>query len=875
MRQRVCGETLSPSPKILGRARQTLRIGAGSLVVIALSISSTAQANPTPAPVTVNGGLTFESQSSGTPNSFSGYLFAPLSQGRKGQVLFLDLSAKLNLGDSLAQQSDTSVGGSTRLGYRWLSGDQRWLYGLNAGVDTRQAYSDYAVQIGIGAEALSRNLELRANGYIPIANQTDAYATGFANAALRSNLLILDGWNRYIVSLGGINLEAGLPAARWNGGSLWLYTSYYYLNGPYLASSSGVSGRAELRLGPELSLGARLAYDDIFSLQASGYVRYGSRPLKTGPGEAITNAERDFLALRGLPMQREGDIRMAIALQALPGTVAVNPLSGGAWIVRCTGTTVKTLSGSAQCVDTSLRSLLASSSSNEVLLVGGDATADLAGAPSDGQGRPTLNLPAGTTLAAAAKAPTLLTQFGNANLASIFGPAIGSQPSIRNGVLQISSNSTIAGLNFSNASLTSYNSSNLVITGNSFIGSYSDNPTNLATAQAFGPINVSAKALPAIQLEGIQRLRIAENSFVYPQVQTYASQRGIDGTNVCSQPLFKGQSITNKGLCLSANAIRLNNTADTWIDQNSVIGALDEAFRINNPTGLLVINNNSITGMRMGPDSNIGSAIIVGQSQGSSTVAITNNRISNNTRGVYGVVDSANQSGVPVLLVNPSQAAKNVADPIEIGLCRGSDSFPRSQDLYANPLFSGNCATQSAMTVAISGNRISLPSIANGSQDGDGIDLNIGASAQLQATINNNFIDTLGDPGKDIGDNGLTFDIRGNSRTTINILNNFINNAGDAAIGFSFQNTTFQGAPGFSQISITGTRLGLGFTNQQSKTVQADLVNNPGVPISVFRVFGQGVNELTNSNVQQQEFNKGPLPRLFVNNVQIQGQPPN
>ncbi|MFM7452665.1 MAG: hypothetical protein ACKO1V_01640, partial [Cyanobium sp.] len=57
-------------------------------------------------------------------------------------------------------------------------------------------------------------------------------------------------------------------------------------------------------------------------------------------------------------------------------------------------------------------------------------------------------------------------------------------------------------------------------------------------------------------------------------------------------------------------------------------------------------------------------------------------------------------------------------------------------------------------------------------------------------------------------------------------------------------------------------------------TVKADLVSNTGSPVSVFRFTGSGNNELRDANVQQQSFNPGLFPDLFVNDVQLFGQPP-
>lgn len=242
------------------RSPSSLRVqaagrGLASLLILGGLINAGAnQAKPNPPKVTTNGGLIFQSQGVGSPNTLSAYFFTPLSQGEAGELLFVDVAANLNLGGVLTQPNTVNAGASTRLGYRWLSGDQRWMYGINAGVDTRQAYAQYAFQAGVGGEALSRSVELRANGYIPFSNKAELYTSGWSNGVLTGNQLIVDGWNRYVVSLSGLNLEAGVPVGRWNQdkNSLWLYASYYYLDGSYITGSSGVRGRAEMRIGSQL-----------------------------------------------------------------------------------------------------------------------------------------------------------------------------------------------------------------------------------------------------------------------------------------------------------------------------------------------------------------------------------------------------------------------------------------------------------------------------------------------------------------------------------------------------------------------------------------------------------------------------------------------
>ncbi len=798
------------------------------------------------ASVKVNAGLRFDSQGAGTPNTLSGYAFLPILESERGDIFFAESYINWNIA---SDGIDSSIGSSTRLGYRWLTDKKTWIYGVNAGIDNRPFQAQNFLQAGVGLEALSPQLEFRLNGYIPFSQTSNLYSTAYNGAyGLVNDQLQLNRSRWFGVALGGIDAEVGTPVARWQGGDLRLYAGYYYLDGDYVSGSSGVRARAELRLGNKLSVGGTVSYDDIFQTQATGYVRLGFSPQQKPVEKTISDAEDLFLAQRGLPVDRQRVIQVANQ-QVRDQEAARDPLTGKQWVVRCVG-----LNASAYSVRCGYGDLSAAVNTigapADVLLLANGTNSNLNGA--------TLPLPASTSLSNGANAPVLATQGGFIPLAAVFGPGNGAAPQINNGILSIGSNTTIAGLGFNNSSITNYSTRNVLIANNSFVGSYTDNPTPLATAMANGPINVSASALPAIQLNDVENLVISNNSFTYPQVQTYVSQRGaVDsgGTDqVCNQ---NGKN--KSGLCLSGNAIRLNNSNNTMISGNTVIGALDEAFRINNPTGNLSIIGNSVSGMRMGPDSNIGTAIIIGQNQGTSNIIISNNNISNNSAGVYDTVLSANQSNIV------ASGNKNNIDPIEIGLCRGSISYPRYNDLYADPNFSGNCNSSTSMNVSVSNNTINLPGSKILNQDGDGIDFNVGNNSILTANIFNNTVVDLGKGGKGQGDNGITFDIRGNAINQINITNNSINKTSKEAIGFDFTNSTQANQPGFGNIIVSG--------NIQSETkglFAIGLIDNPGMPVSNFYVTGLGDNaeQLKAIKPDPNNYNKSnTYANLYLNGV--------
>ena len=746
------------------KTAMTFALGLGACLALGTLELLPAAAQPRPPAVTANGGLVFQSQGEGSPNTFSGYLFAPLSQGASGAVLFVDVAANLNLGGALTQQNNVSAGASTRLGYRWLSGDQRWMYGFNAGVDTRQAYTQYAFQAGVGAEALNRNVEFRVNGYIPFANQAERSQSGWSNGVLTNNQLIVDGWNRYVVSLGGVNLEAGLPLARWSQSkkSLWLYGSYYYLGGDYVTGSSGVRGRAELRMGSQLSLGATLSYDNLFQLQATGYLRYGAKPLSGQASEAITTAEREFLALRGLPMQRDVDMRMFAAQQNLPGSIASNPSTGTALVVRCTGNTTATAAGSATCAYPSVGAMLAAAGSNDALLLGGGTSLDLAGQPVDGQGRPTLRLAAATALGGSGNAPTVSTQFGPVNLTSVFGSTVGTQPAISNGVISIGSNTTISGIAFTNTSITNYSTSNVLITSNSFAGSYSPTP---------GLNTYNQNALPTIALTGVTNTTISNNSFSDPNVQSYASSMGRNNTDTADV------SICDNGICLSGNAIRVSPNANGTpssnliISNNTIAGALDEAIRLDNVNGSIQISGNLISGTRNGPDSNMQAAIFIRQWSGEATINVSTNTITANQAGVNSLAAGSSISSGTF----SNSGGKNIVDPLEIGLCRGDKTFSnRAGDKYGDDTGGFNCAqaAPATMTYTANGNTL-LPSQNTSSFDEDGIDFNVGSNGIFNAKALNNQVTIKSDRNNAFttdfrGDNTIDLVVTGNTFTSTN-----------------------------------------------------------------------------------------------------------
>ena len=105
-------------------------------------------------------------------------------------MFFADVLLNANFADYGGNSSivNTEVAGTTistssRLGYRWLNGDRSWMYGLNAGYDSRPMNtggtdtginvsgteeSAFFQQVAVNAEAVSNSWTLNSYGLIPV-----------------------------------------------------------------------------------------------------------------------------------------------------------------------------------------------------------------------------------------------------------------------------------------------------------------------------------------------------------------------------------------------------------------------------------------------------------------------------------------------------------------------------------------------------------------------------------------------------------------------------------------------------------------------------------------------------------------------------------
>lgn len=215
-------------------------------------------------------------QGAGTPNQAGIGGFLPLAVG-DNSVWFLDALVNAHFGDRDGYSSiiNTDVAGgfstSTRLGYRWLNGDRSWMYGLNAGYDTRtlksgNADTDIPVfdkqtiffnQIAVNAEAVSNGWTFNGYGLIPIGDVEQKLNSVYEAGAL----------NTYGLDVGYFITPA-----------LHASVGYYYQHRDQEdVTGSGVRGRLAYDITQGLTAGINVSYDEAFDTRVSTdvTVRFG------------------------------------------------------------------------------------------------------------------------------------------------------------------------------------------------------------------------------------------------------------------------------------------------------------------------------------------------------------------------------------------------------------------------------------------------------------------------------------------------------------------------------------------------------------------------------------------------------------------------
>lgn len=224
--------------------------------------------------VKLNYGFQGQLQGAGTPNQAGLGGFLPFHIGRNS-VSFVDVLVNANFSDygNYSSLINTTVAGttfstSTRLGHRWLNNNRSWMYGVNAGYDSRpmatgpadtgvnisNSQTVFFQQVAAGLEAVSNTWNFNAYALVPV---------GTTNARINSAY--------QAGALDTYGLDVGYAITPDFNASL----GYYYQNGDLnTADGSGLLARLSYNLTDGLILGANYSYDQAFGNRVSGDLKY-------------------------------------------------------------------------------------------------------------------------------------------------------------------------------------------------------------------------------------------------------------------------------------------------------------------------------------------------------------------------------------------------------------------------------------------------------------------------------------------------------------------------------------------------------------------------------------------------------------------------
>lgn len=244
--------------------------------------------------VKLNYGFQGALQGASTPNKMGIGGFYPLSV-KDNSVFFIDSQVNYDfadfnnyssLGSGVSDKGGT-VSTSTRLGYRWLNSDRSWMYGVNAGYDSRPTNLGFDTvlfqQVALNLEAVSNKWFVSGYGLVPVGkygvqkNLSDFAST--PNSILPVDNLAVVGFDI------GYNLSPNLKVSAgyyYQEGAVGGRSGHYPAGGHYGGKhTSAARAMVEYNLANGLTSGINVTYDpgmgeswSTESLSISANVKY-------------------------------------------------------------------------------------------------------------------------------------------------------------------------------------------------------------------------------------------------------------------------------------------------------------------------------------------------------------------------------------------------------------------------------------------------------------------------------------------------------------------------------------------------------------------------------------------------------------------------
>ncbi len=386
--------TVTPEKVTIGRDRPVAITNPATPQGSAIAQTPAPVTTPTPPTILPRAAGKFSSNDwLGNPGPFFGVGgFVPLRQQPGKDITFAE--------GQMIVPTNGGIGGNVVLGHRVYDQKSDRIYGGYIGFDHRNTGNTSFNQVGLGAEALGKNWDIRANAYLPVGdtrklvseNVTNS-VSALSNPFFTSNFLAVNRTlqqqisRHYEAAATSIDLEAGGKVANLGkNGELRGYGGLYYLKAPGNDGAVGFRTRLEARPSDLVNVGLGLSTDRVFGTSVAFTVGVNlptSRPRKS-------DLKEPFLERLGDSVVRNSNIMVdeqkeSIATVTQDTQFLTNPATGQPWRFRHSVVGVGTGNGTFENPTGTVAEALAVAQPNDIVYV----------QPGTNPGIPTFTIPDG------------------------------------------------------------------------------------------------------------------------------------------------------------------------------------------------------------------------------------------------------------------------------------------------------------------------------------------------------------------------------------------------------------------------------------------------------------------------------------------------
>ncbi len=181
--------------------------------------------------------------------------------GTNDQLFYMDINGHYQINQPWA--------GSAELGYRHLvDSSYPFIWGVYGGYDYIRSTHDFAYnQMNLGAEWLSHRVDVRINGYIPVSDGHNIYASTATPAPLSGYKLAFESFHQYETMQKAVDTDVGVALWPALEHPLWAYTGYYHAFASAAPGYNGISERLEQTINQYLRVDVSYQYDGQFHSQ--------------------------------------------------------------------------------------------------------------------------------------------------------------------------------------------------------------------------------------------------------------------------------------------------------------------------------------------------------------------------------------------------------------------------------------------------------------------------------------------------------------------------------------------------------------------------------------------------------------------------------